>query len=249
MTPVLELCDLHKNFGQLKVLSGLRLCIHQGDIIGLVGPNGSGKTTLLNLISGFQPSDRGSISVAGTNVSSWPTWKRPHAGIGRCFQDSRLWNELSVGEHLLTVANTRADARQAKARMDALTSLVGLDVRMLDHYPDAISLLDRRLLELVLASFSGSQVLLIDEIGAGLNLDEARAIYDLVSILVRNRQVGAVLMIEHRLGLVEEYSTVIGMMKDGQLVQTRRGPPGDFEVAIQDMFHTAKVQPREIPQW
>jgi branched-chain amino acid transport system ATP-binding protein len=246
--PVLEVCDLHKNFGQLRVLSGLQLAAYQGDIIGLVGPNGSGKTTLLNLVSGFQSIDRGTINVGGTDISSWPTWRRPHAGIGRCFQDSRLWNDLSVDEHLLVVAHTH-ETRQASGRMAALIGHVGLDARMLGKYPDDISLLDRRLVELILASFSGSHLLLLDEITAGLNLTEARVVYDCVSTLVRQHLVGAVLMIEHRLGLVEEYATTIGMMKDGQLVQTQSVARGDFADAIQDMFDTTQIKKKEIPKW
>lgn len=249
MSPLLAVHGLHKSFGQLAVLSGLQLSVNQGDIIGLIGPNGSGKTTLLNLISGSEAVDGGSICVAGNDITSWPAWRRPQAGIGRCFQDSRLWNDLTVGEHLLVVADTRGSA-QAGGRMDALAVLVGLDVGMHRQYPDAISLLDRRRLELVMASFSASHLLLLDEISAGLNFDEARTLYDRVNALVLDRKVGAVLMVEHRLGLVEGYSTAIGMMNEGQLAQTGRGEHGDFQLAIQNMFPGSKKNlQKEIPRW
>lgn len=248
MSSLLELHGLYKSFGQLAVLSGLRLCVNEGDIIGLIGPNGSGKTTLLNLISGSEAVYRGSITVGGKDITSWPAWQRPQAGIGRCFQDSRLWNDLTVGEHLLAVSDTRAST-QAGGRMDALASLVGLDVGMHHKYPDALILLDRRRLELILASFSASRVLLLDEISAGLNLEEARTIYDRVNALVFDCKVGAVLMVEHRLGLVEAYATAIGMMKEGQLTLTGRGERGDFQLAIQDMFPGSQGLQKEIPRW
>jgi ABC-type branched-subunit amino acid transport system ATPase component len=249
MSPLLAVHGLHKSFGQLGVLSGLQLGVKQGDIIGLIGPNGSGKTTLLNLISGTEAVDRGNICVAGSDITSWPAWRRPQVGIGRCFQDSRLWTNLTVGEHLLTVAETRGSA-QAAGRINALALLVGLDVAIHRQYPDEINLLDRRRLELVMAAFSASHLLLLDEISAGLNFDESCTLYDRVNALVLDRKVGAVLMVEHRLGLVEGYSTAIGMMNDGQVVLTGRGDHGDFQLAIQNMFPgSEKILQKEIPRW
>ena len=249
MSPLLSVQGLHKSFGQLVVLFGLQLEVKQGDIIGLIGPNGSGKTTLLNLISGTEAVDRGNICVTGNDITSWPAWRRPQVGIGRCFQDSRLWANLTVGEHLLAVADTRGSAL-ASERMNTLVSLVGLDVGIHRKYPDAINLLDRRRLELVIASFSASHLLLLDEISAGLNFEEACTLYSRVNTLVLDQKVGAVLMVEHRLGLVEGYSTAIGMMNEGQLFKTRRGDHSNFQLAIQNMFpNTKNFLQKEIPRW
>src|SRR5262245_18965352 len=141
--PVLELWGITKAFGGLQVLRSLELRIDAGDIFGLVGSNGSGKTTLVNLIGGQLAPDRGAVIFDCRDITSESVWARANHGIGRIFQESRLWPTLTTSEHI-------AVAAQKRMAPNAL-SLVGLSERLLAQRPTEIRLLDRRRIELALA--------------------------------------------------------------------------------------------------
>ena len=217
--PVLELRGITKAFGGLQVLRSLELRIDTGDIFGLVGSNGSGKTTLVNLVGGQLAPDRGAVIFDRRDITAEPVWARANRGIGRIFQESRLWPTLTTSEHF-------AVAAQKRMAPNAL-SLVGLSERLLAQRPTEIRLLDRRRIELALAFTRQPTLLLVDEIGAGLPSDEAQHLYRYIKQAVTSRMAGAVIAIEHRLELLLSAATEIGLLEDGRIAHRARTAPGD----------------------
>jgi branched-chain amino acid transport system ATP-binding protein len=217
--PVLELRGITKAFGGLQVLRSLELRIDAGDIFGLVGSNGSGKTTLVNLVGGQLAPDRGAVIFDRRDITAESVWARANRGIGRIFQESRLWPTLTTSEHF-------AVAAQKRVAPNAL-SLVGLSERLLPQRPAEIRLLDRRRIELALAFTRQPTLLLVDEIGAGLPSDEAQHLYAYIKQAVTSRMAGAVIAIEHRLELLLSAATEIGLLEDGRIAHRARTAPGD----------------------
>jgi ABC-type branched-subunit amino acid transport system ATPase component len=103
--------------------------VHPGEIVGLIGPNGSGKTTLLNLVSGVLSPTAGRVLIDGADATQWPAHKVAQAGVGRTFQNIRLFGHLSVLENVEIAATTRADGSTESARALArqLLAEFGLD--------------------------------------------------------------------------------------------------------------------------
>jgi branched-chain amino acid transport system ATP-binding protein len=235
---VLELRGITKKFGGLQVLGGLDLRIDAGEIFGLVGANGSGKTTLVNLVAGQLAPDRGVVIFVGRDVTSESVWVRAE-GIGRIFQESRLWPTLTVSEHFALAA------REPMA-LDIL-SLLEFSQHLLPRRPTEIRLLDRRRIELAIALSRRPTLLLVDEIGAGLHDDEAQRLYRYIGQLVTSHLTGAVMIIEHRLGLLQSTATQIGLLEDGRIAH-RAGttPADDLEAVKHSLFAGRQTERRGI---
>ncbi len=209
---LLELDGIHCGLGGLNVLAGIDLEIHPGNIIGLIGSNGAGKTTLLNIVHGFVHPHAGSIRLRGNDITTMPVHARAALGVGRVFQESRLWPEWTEEEHLSLF-------RQRSARRDFL--------RVLEVFSDSgefsarsagtLPMFRRRKLELAMAALTGSEILLIDEIGAGLNPDEARQLYADVKTLISREHCLAAIMVEHKLDLLTSHATELCFLQDGQV--------------------------------
>jgi ABC-type branched-subunit amino acid transport system ATPase component len=98
---VLKINSVDKYFGGLKAVNNFSLSVKRGEIVGIIGPNGSGKTTLFNLISGFLKPDKGEIFLNGKNITNLSPHVRADLGIGRLFQDVRIFKKLTVLENVL----------------------------------------------------------------------------------------------------------------------------------------------------
>ncbi|MBB4261359.1 ATP-binding cassette domain-containing protein [Bradyrhizobium sp. CIR3A] len=213
MGEILVLSGLSKAFSGLMVLENLDLSLHHGERLGLVGENGSGKSTLLDLISGFVQPDAGSLTLGSLSIVEWPPWRRAASGVGRTFQDSRLCSNLNVGDHLALAARPAGAGyrlhqlkKEAKFRWPEATT-----------EPGNLSLLDRRRLELLLAACMARRVLLLDEIGAGLDAFEAASLYGYIKAIIEGGLVGAALMIEHRLDLLRDFATRFSLLEGGRV--------------------------------
>ena len=97
---LLEVRDLRVHFGGLKALDGVDLTLARGEILGLIGPNGAGKTTLLNALSGFQKPTSGEVYLEGTDITGWSAPRLARNGVGRTFQNVRLFPALTVIENV-----------------------------------------------------------------------------------------------------------------------------------------------------
>jgi branched-chain amino acid transport system ATP-binding protein len=198
MTALLELAGVRKAFGSVVVADDLSFRLGAGEALGIVGPNGAGKTSMLNLISGTLNVDDGRIVFDGSDITALPAHRRARLGIGRTHQVPRPFAGMSVFENVLLAA-TQAGAARA-GRDDPAQIAAGL-LDQLDLMPvanraaGALTLLERKLLELARALSIRPRVLLLDEIAGGLFEPE---VHQLVEYVRGLRASGiAIIWIEH----------------------------------------------------
>jgi branched-chain amino acid transport system ATP-binding protein len=126
-TDLLRLDGLHKHFGGITAVNDASLTVGAGDLVGLIGPNGSGKTTLLNLISGYYPPERGTVRLAGEDVTGRSPDRLFRAGIARMFQHVKVFRRLSASENLEVAARCAGlDAAPARRRAAEVLARLGL---------------------------------------------------------------------------------------------------------------------------
>jgi ABC-type branched-subunit amino acid transport system ATPase component len=203
--PLLEGQGISKNFGGVQALDGIDLSIDGGEVVGLIGPNGAGKTTLFNVICGLKPT-RGRILFGGEDITGCAPHQLCRRGIARTFQLTRPFVELSVRDNVAAAVlfgrNHRKVSRLSEARTgaDLVLSWVKLDQRG-DTPAQDLLFSERRRLELARALATGPELLLLDEVMAGLTVAEAQ---DMIDILGRlRRELGlTVLVIEHVMKVV-----------------------------------------------
>jgi branched-chain amino acid transport system ATP-binding protein len=233
---LLSIRDVTRVFGGLTALEGVSFDVHEGEIFSVIGPNGAGKSTLFNIVSGFDRPTGGSIVYDGRDI----TGGRPHAlvraGIARTFQNTQLFEELSVLDNVLVgmFPVTRAgmvsaalrlphavrEQRQADEEARRLLRMVGLEESARVPAADLPHGL-RRLLEIARALATRPRVMLLDEPAAGLNSVETR---ELAGLLYRVRDGGAtIIVVEHDMGLVMEVSDSIVVLDRGRKIA--EGPP------------------------
>jgi branched-chain amino acid transport system ATP-binding protein len=217
--PILEVKKLTKAFGGLVAVRDLHLIVHEGEILGLIGPNGSGKTTSFNLISGFLKPDRGEVRFQGTDISG----ERPHkvckSGIARTFQLTKPFAGMTALQNVMIGRMYGGDPigsmRQAEEESDDLLGFVGLGGR--GKAPvSSFGLVDRKRLEVARALATKPKLLLLDEMMSGLNpaeMDEAirlvRAIGETgVTLMVVEHVMKAVVHLSERL-IVLDYGEKI----------------------------------------
>ena len=197
MGALLEVVDLWKRFGALQVVEDFSFVVAEGEALGIVGPNGAGKTTLLNLVAGDLRPDRGSISLAGDNLTKLPTHVRCHRGVARTAQIPRPFEGLTVFENAL-VGSTFGTSGRLQGNRDAVAIEALEQAGMLGKanvVAGVLTLLDRKRLELARALATQPRLLLLDEIAGGLTEAE---VLELVETIKRIRATGvSIVWIEH----------------------------------------------------
>ena len=177
---IINLRDLSKNFGGLKAIDRLNIGIKQGEIVGLIGPNGSGKTTLFNLISGFYQPDKGTITFQNQDITALKPHQICELGVGRTFQIVKPFGRLSVLENVSIGNFIRAkDTKEATENALNTIDFVGLK-EMWPRMAADLTLIERKRLELARALATEPNLLLLDEVMAGLNPKEHETMIDLV---------------------------------------------------------------------
>ena len=237
---LLEVIDLHRSFGGLKVHSGLSFVVEAGSIFAVIGPNGAGKTTLFQMISGLLPPDAGDIRLDGQSLVGQAPHKIAWRGIGRTFQTPNLYAEVSCLENVMAglhacmksgfFANGFAwpsSAREeAWARTEAMGHLefvgLGADAQTL---AGSLPFGKQRLLEFARALAGKPRLLLLDEPAAGLNDAEGGELKRLIS-QVRD-QGCTVLLIEHDMDLVMGLSDRVAVIFDGRCIA--KGTPAQVQ--------------------
>ena len=225
--PVLEISQLRKSFGALRVTGDVSLTVLPGECHALIGPNGAGKTTLIGQIAGELRPDGGSIRLQGTDVTAWPIHRRSRAGLGRSFQIAQLFPEFTAEDNAaMAVQATQGHAFRfwRSARHDPLLRLparaalaqVGLAHRA-GIRASELSHGERRQLELALVLALGAAVLLLDEPMAGLGPEEGNQMTQ--HLLALKGRVG-LLLVEHDMDAVFRLADRISVLVRGQLVAT-----------------------------
>ena len=231
MTALLQIKELHKEFGGLVALSNLDLEINQGEIFSLIGPNGAGKTTVFNMVSGLYAPTSGEIRLGGAPISG----RKPHTiagmGISRTFQNIRLFAKMSVldnvlvGGHLrfnapywssiLRTRGERVEEKKALERARETLAFVGLKRRHDDLAQNLAYGMQRRL-EIARALASEPKLLLLDEPAAGTNPQEKGALAELIRA-IRDRGV-TLFLIEHDMKVVMGISDRIAVLDHGEKI-------------------------------
>jgi branched-chain amino acid transport system ATP-binding protein len=218
---LVEIRRLTKRFGGLAALSAVELEVEGGELLGIIGPNGAGKTTLFHVMTGFHRPTDGEVRFEGRSIAGL----RPHAicrlGIARTFQIVQPFPELSVLANAMIGAFNRVREPEA-ARAHALSALafVGLDGKA-GLPARALTLSERKRLEVARALATRPRVLLLDEVMAGLSPTEVARMIDLCRAL---REQGlTVLVIEHVLRAIMALSDRVVVLDHGEKIA--EGPP------------------------
>jgi branched-chain amino acid transport system ATP-binding protein len=209
--PLLSVEGLVKQFGGFRALDGLSFAMRPGEILGLVGPNGSGKTTCINVISGLYRPDAGAIRLNGRPIAGLPSHRLVHAGVNRTFQVPRPFLTLTVRENV-EIAITYGRNRGAR---DADTLLTSLDlIAFADQPASELNSAHQKMLDLARALATGPQLLLVDELAAGLNPAELEQIAARLKELARSGI--ALLVVEHLMGFIDQITDRIIVMNAGK---------------------------------
>lgn len=229
---LLSLRDVSKSFGGLRAVSGVGFDVAANRIFGLIGPNGAGKTTLFNLITGVYAPDSGSIRLAGNEISSLKPAAIAAAGIGRTFQNIRLFAELTVLENVLVACETSRRSNlgsalirsklfredEARMRKEALELLEIFDLQGdADEPASALSYGNQRRLEIARAMMLKPKILLLDEPAAGMNYGEAEGLKSQIQWL-RDRFSLAVVLVEHNMQVVMGVCEEIHVLDHGETI-------------------------------
>jgi branched-chain amino acid transport system permease protein len=204
---LLEVRGLAKSFGGLRVLDGTSFGVPEGSITALIGPNGSGKTTAFNLIGGTRRPDGGEVIFDGRRIDGLPPWQRAHAGLGRTFQITRLFREMSVLENVVAPArafryaqlNAGAVSGPEAARAQELLDFVGMG-RFRDQKAAALSYGQQKLVELAQVLMLDPKLILLDEPAGGINPTAIERMGAMIRQL--NRQGTTFLIVEHNMPFV-----------------------------------------------
>jgi branched-chain amino acid transport system ATP-binding protein len=221
---LLEIEGLSKAFGGVRAVSDVGFTVAEGELIGVMGPNGSGKTTLFNLITGALPPDTGSIRLRGQDITGWTPHRVCGAGIARTFQLVRPFAGLTALDNVLVgrlYGRARESRSAATAEAHRLLDLVGLEGKSA-RLAAALTLMDRKRLELARALATRPDLLLLDELMAGLNPAETETA---MALICRLQDEGVtILMVEHIVWALMELSERIIVLSAGEKIA--EGVPG-----------------------
>lgn len=219
---VLEVTGLSKHFGGLKAVDQVDIAVHRGGVHALIGPNGSGKTTTLNVLSGLYNATHGKIMLDGTDVTTMPPHLRAAAGLGRTFQNIRLFRSMTALENVIIGAerpgNTligKGDDAALRARAMSALSFVGLGPRA-NELISSFSYGHQRLIEIARALAANPTLLLLDEPAAGLNSTEKLELHELLKRIAA--QGLTILIIDHDMTLVSEAAQHITVLNFGRRI-------------------------------
>jgi len=213
MSTILSVDQASRRFAGLVAVDSVSFAMQRGEILSLIGPNGAGKTTLFNLISGqLRPSD-GTITFRDTRIETLPPHARAQRGIGRTFQIAKPLIGLTARENVMVGAFLRHAAHDAayQAASDVLAE-VGLAARA-DVPAAELTLSERRRLEVARALALEPELILLDEVMAGLNATEISQVIDLIQRL--NARGMTFLVIEHNLKVVRTFSQRVIVLDHG----------------------------------
>ncbi|HEX4777032.1 MAG TPA: MFS transporter [Acidimicrobiia bacterium] len=240
----LSVRDVTKRFGGITALSDVGFDVAPGEVLGFIGPNGAGKTTLFDVVSGFLPPDLGSVvlRVDGEpyDLGHATPQRRAQLGLGRSFQDGRLFPALTVAETIAVALETHVDVRDPIAaalylpavtdseaevadRVEELIALMGLDA-FRDKFVRELSTGSRRIVDLACVLAHGPSVLLLDEPSSGIAQREAEALGPLL-LRIRDALGASILVIEHDVALLTSMSDRIVALDLGEVIAD--GAPTD----------------------
>ncbi|HET7529359.1 MAG TPA: ATP-binding cassette domain-containing protein [Mycobacteriales bacterium] len=232
--------NLSHHFGGITAVNDVSFTLHEGEILGLIGPNGAGKTTIFDIISGHLPVQRGRILVGTHDVTEWPAERRSAIGLGRSFQDARIFPSLTTAENIALGLERHIEVRDHVSALfgtpamresemdvaftvDDLIELMGLGA-FRDKFVGELSTGSRRIVDLAMAIAHDPTVLLLDEPSSGIAQRETEALGPLLR-RIQDETGCAMLVIEHDMPLITSLSdSIVALDLGAVLVQA---PPKD----------------------
>ena len=225
MAPILDIKQLHKQFGATEIIRGVDLAVRAGERVAIIGPNGAGKSTLFNLISGRLAPTRGEVWLAGQSIGGKPPHTINRLGLARSFQITNLFGKLSVFDNLrcatlwslgygYTFWRLLGNLGDANARSDALMAMLGLT-----HKRDVLAMnltyAEQRALEIGVSIAGDAQVILLDEPTSGMSNSEAAHFTALIRRVTEGK---TLLMVEHDMSVVLGLADRIAVLVYGQVI-------------------------------
>ncbi len=231
---LLEIQNISHKFGGLQALTDVSLTLAEGSLVGLIGPNGAGKTTVFNLISGVYRPIAGKIVFAGQEITGWPSYRIMASGLGRTFQNIRLFKDMTALDNV----RLGAFAQYNYSFFQAVCRLPFFSRQEQEFTSQAMAMLDRfglrryaqtparnlpygeqRRLEIARALISRPRLLLLDEPAAGMNQAETAALVELLQELRQEFEL-TILLIEHHMGVVLELCEQVQVLDFGAAIFT-----------------------------
>jgi branched-chain amino acid transport system ATP-binding protein len=224
---MLEIRNVTKRFGSLVAVKDVSMSVQRGELRAIIGPNGAGKTTFFNMISGYFAPTKGSILFEGKDVTQIPAHRRVGLGMGRTFQITEIFPELTVHENVLTAAEVAAGQTlqmvpsQAAAKLAGdvaaeMLAQVGLTAKA-DRLVGELAHGDQRTTEIAMALAQLPRLLLLDEPTAGMGDQETYEITGLIRRLHRESNY-TIVLIEHDMRVVFHLADYITVLDQGNLL-------------------------------
>lgn len=238
---LLEVKNIYKSFGGVKAIQNFSIEANAGEIHGIIGPNGAGKTTIFNTISGVYTADQGTVVLDGKDITKLEQYKITRLGMGRTFQNIRLFKGLTVEENvmcafdpqsrysivggLLPTPKRRDEEKRGRELCEKYLTVVGMQ-DYLHELPENLSYGMQRRIEIARALMCEPKILLLDEPAAGLNPTEVAELTELIQRI--SKEIGfGILLIEHRLELVMSISDKIHVQNFGETIAV--GTPDEVQ--------------------
>ena len=203
-----------KRFGAFVALKGVDFVARKGEVTALVGPNGAGKTTLFHILDGNLRPDAGRVMLDGKDVTGLAPWRMARRGVGRLFQDVRVFNDLTARENV-SAALMSAGAQREEARK--WLEFAGIAARA-DEKARSLSSADRRLLAIARLLALRARLFLLDEPTASLPPEETEKVYGFVRKLVEERE-ASVVIVEHDKAVVSRFADSACFLHEGEVLR------------------------------
>ena len=217
--PILEVHDICKNFGGIRAVDKLSFDVDHGEILGLLGPNGSGKTTLFNLITGVYVADSGRIRFAKYDITNQLSYKIALRGISRTFQTTKIFHNQTVLENIdiamIARARKRHRSQDAGRKIDNMLAFTHLE-EVKEAVAGDLTHAQQRRLMVAMALIEEPELLLLDEITAGMSGEECNEIVEMTK-KIRDRGV-TIVLIEHNMRVAMALSDRIIVLNFGKKI-------------------------------
>ncbi|MCA1030959.1 ABC transporter ATP-binding protein [Bacillus timonensis] len=227
MTPIIETKDLTIAFGGHVAVNGVTFSVQKNDFKSIIGPNGAGKTTFFNLLSGQLKPTKGSVFLNGKEITNLSPTERTRRGIGRSFQITNVFPNLTVLENVRLAVQSQAGVRYqmlahfGKYKRFIEKSLEILKLVLLDNKADALAKNlahgEKRKLEIAMLLALETEVLLLDEPTAGMSLEEVPAILDVIK-QIKAEGNRTIILIEHKMDMILDLSDSVMVLFNGTLL-------------------------------
>jgi branched-chain amino acid transport system ATP-binding protein len=236
VTALIETVGVSKAYGEFVALDGVSLCVAEGELVSIVGPNGAGKTTLVNVLTGLLKPSAGIVRFKGQDIAGIGPVRLAQRGMARAFQLVHIFPAMTVAETIAVavISEARKSLRlfasagkdeALRARVREVAAIFGLDTK-LDSEARLLSQGEKKLLDIASAFALSPEVILLDEPTSGVSTGDKHGIMRSVIDAAKRAGVKAIILVEHDMDLVAEYSSRIVALQAGKVLADR--PPAEF---------------------